>query len=98
ELTDALRTEFPEVELTARRSARSGRHPAAFYQQATEQLTDRQFDVLETSYAMGYFEWPRDATGQQIADSLDIAQPTFANHLRSAQRKLLDLFFDRGVE
>jgi len=39
---------------------------------------------------MGYFERPRDANAGAVAEALDIAPSTFAEHLAAAQRKLLD--------
>lgn len=53
-------------------------------------LTDRQCEVLRTAYRMGYFERPRDANASAVADALDIAPSTFAEHLAAAQRKLLE--------
>jgi predicted DNA binding protein len=53
-------------------------------------LTDRQLEVLETAYQMGYFERPKQANATEIAECLDIAQSTFMEHLMTAQRKLLD--------
>ena len=53
-------------------------------------LTDRQCEVLRTAHRMGYFERPRDANAGAVAEALDIAPSTFAEHLAAAQRKLLD--------
>ena len=53
-------------------------------------LTDRQREVLRTAYRMGYFERPRDANARAVADALDISPSTFAEHLATAQRKLLE--------
>jgi DNA-binding CsgD family transcriptional regulator len=53
-------------------------------------LTERQLEVLETAYQMGYFERPKTANATEIADELGIAQSTFTEHLMAAQRKLLD--------
>ncbi|ELZ43821.1 DNA binding protein [Halorubrum californiense DSM 19288] len=53
-------------------------------------LTDRQSEVLRTAYRMGYFERPRDANARDVAEALDISPSTFAEHLATAQRKLLD--------
>lgn len=57
-------------------------------------LTDRQLEVLETAHCLGYFEHPRGATGEEIADVLDIAPSTFAEHLAAAQGKLMDDVLD----
>jgi predicted DNA binding protein len=53
-------------------------------------LTDRQCEVLRTAYRMGYFERPRDANARAVAEALEIAPSTFAEHLAAAQRKLLE--------
>lgn len=52
-------------------------------------LTDRQLEVLEAAYEMGYFERPKQSNATEIAESLGIAQSTFTEHLMTAQRKLL---------
>ncbi|WP_267643210.1 PAS domain S-box protein [Haloarchaeobius amylolyticus] len=59
-----------------------------------ERLTERQEEVLRTAYFSGFFEWPREHTGQDIADMLDVSQPTVNRHIRNSERKLLDLVFD----
>ncbi|WP_458210705.1 helix-turn-helix domain-containing protein [Haladaptatus sp. NG-SE-30] len=48
-------------------------------------LTDRQSEALETAYWSGFFEWPRESNGQEIAESLGVSQPTFNRHLRAAE-------------
>ena len=57
-------------------------------------LTDQQQNVLKTAYHSGYFDANRKRTGTEVAESLDIAQPTFANHIRAAQRNLLSSIWD----
>ncbi|MCU4751162.1 helix-turn-helix domain-containing protein [Halobacteria archaeon AArc-curdl1] len=52
-------------------------------------LTDRQEEVLETAFDMGYFERPKGANATEIAATLDIAPSTVTEHLVAAQRKLL---------
>ena len=53
-------------------------------------LTDRQVEVLQTAYEMGYFEYPRDSNATEVAAALDIRPSTFTEHLSAAQSKLLD--------
>lgn len=53
-------------------------------------LTDRQFAALKTAHERGYFERPRGATGREVAAELGVAPSTFTEHLRAAQRKVLD--------
>jgi predicted DNA binding protein len=52
-------------------------------------LTERQIEVLETAYDMGYFEHPRGANATEVANALDITLTTFTQHLAVAQSKLL---------
>lgn len=58
-------------------------------------LTDRQATALRMAYFAGYFEWPRPVTGEEVAESMDIDRSTFHQHLRVAQRKLLESLYDR---
>jgi predicted DNA binding protein len=57
-------------------------------------LTDRQFEVVRTALEAGYYEWPREVTGQEIATELGIASATFSEHIHAAERKLLTALFD----
>jgi predicted DNA binding protein len=57
-------------------------------------LTDRQREVLETAHEMGYFEHPRTANATDVSEALGINRSTFAEHLASAQSKLLDAILD----
>ncbi|SDE73644.1 helix-turn-helix domain-containing protein [Halorientalis regularis] len=57
-------------------------------------LTDRQREVIETAYGMGYFEHPRTANASDVADELDITLSTFTEHLAIAQSKVLDAIVD----
>ncbi|QSG14769.1 helix-turn-helix domain-containing protein [Halapricum desulfuricans] len=57
-------------------------------------LTARQREVLDTAYEMGYFEYPKEATASEVADALDVATPTFTEHLAAAQHNLLAELLD----
>lgn len=57
-------------------------------------LTDRQHEVLATAHELGYFERPRGANATEVAAELGISRSTFAEHLASAQSKLLDAVLD----
>ncbi|WP_331235316.1 PAS domain-containing protein [Natronorarus salvus] len=93
---ERLRTVHPDVELHARRETdrvrdTTGRDPFAA-------LTERQREILTTAYREGYFEWPRERSGQELAADLDISQPTFHRHLRVGSRRLLDALVDGETE
>lgn len=53
-------------------------------------FTDRQYEVLQTAHEMGYFDSPKRAGGDAVAERLEISVATFSEHLAVAQRKLLD--------
>ena len=50
------------------------------------ELTDRQRSVLQAAYRAGYFDWPRESTAEEVADSLDVAPATLHGHLRKAEK------------
>ncbi|MFB6152744.1 MAG: bacterio-opsin activator domain-containing protein [Halodesulfurarchaeum sp.] len=56
-------------------------------------LTDRQRVVSESALAAGYFERPRESTGAEIADTLDISSSTFSQHLRAPHGKVYGALF-----
>jgi len=85
----------PSLELVAQRQhRRRDRTPAEISDQVRAELTDRQFEVVQTALSAGYFEWPREHDGSEVAAQLDITQPTFNKHLRLAQRKTFGLLFE----
>ena len=85
----------PSLELVARRQhSRQERTTAELGDQVREELTDRQLEVLRTSLSAGYFEWPRENDGSEVAARLDITQPTLNKHLRLAERKVFSLLLD----
>lgn len=96
---ETIQERYPDTELVAMRHV--DRTPTAFANLQTrllDQLTDRQMDVLTAAYHAGYFESPREKTGEEVADVLDITSQTFSQHLRRIQRKLFDtLLADSGV-
>jgi PAS domain S-box-containing protein len=59
-----------------------------------EQLTDRQREALALAYHAGFFASPRHSTGEELADVLDVASPTFYRHVREGTRKVLELLVD----
>ena len=59
-------------------------------------LTDRQLQVLQTAYRMGYFDRPRAANATEVADELDIDGSTFSEHLRAAEGKVLADLLEEG--
>jgi predicted DNA binding protein len=52
-------------------------------------LSARQREVFELARARGYYEWPKEISGSELAAELDIATATLHEHLHKAESKLL---------
>ena len=90
-VVDALEEVAPDVEMLHRRQlTRTYDDPRRRF---VADLTDKQRSTLEAAYYAGFFEWPRDASGEDVAASMDVSAPTFHQHLRKAERKVFDALF-----
>ncbi len=86
---------YPTAELVGRRDVERTMHTRReLVTSLLDELTDRQLEVLKTAYFAGFFEWPRESTGEEIAEMLDISQPTVNRHLRLGQQRLLARLLD----
>jgi PAS domain S-box-containing protein len=86
---------YGSAQLTARREREFAERTAGGIGAEIEsRLTDRQLQVLRTAYLSGFFDWPRKTTGQDLADKLNISQPTVSRHLRKSTRRILDIVLD----
>lgn len=54
-----------------------------------ERLSARQREALEAAQRLGYYDRPREATVEDVADELGCATATAAEHLRKAESKLV---------
>jgi PAS domain S-box-containing protein len=59
-----------------------------------DRLTDRQETALRTAYLGGFFDWPREVDGNDLAEAMDISRPTYHQHLRAAQAKVFEELFE----
>ncbi|SDR15376.1 helix-turn-helix domain-containing protein [Natronobacterium texcoconense] len=57
---------------------------------ALERLTERQRKALRTARTLGYFAVPREASIEDVADELGCAPGTASEHLRKAQRNVME--------
>ncbi|WP_158057138.1 PAS domain S-box protein [Halorussus halophilus] len=90
---------YDGAELTARRELdRPIRTEQEFQALYEERLTEREEEVLRTAYYAGFFNFPRDSSGSEVAEILDVSQPTVNRHLRKGERKLFDLIFEGDPE
>ena len=97
DLIAGLRRTGPDMSIVARRAvATDGCSTVANHARSVllEAFTDRQREVVQTAYHGGFFEWPRHANGEVIADSLEISSPAFHKHVRAVERKLFAVLFE----
>ncbi|SFR32173.1 PAS domain S-box protein [Halogeometricum limi] len=92
---DAFVNSYAGAELVARRELdRPIQTESEFRALYRERLTERQEEVLRTAYFAGFFDWPRKATGEEVASLLGISQPTVNRHVRKGEYELFSLVFD----
>lgn len=95
EVVEVVEADHPNVELAAYREVeRPQRSPRDAWAALSEELTPRQTAALTKAYVGGFFDWPREVTGDDLADSMDITRATFHQHLRAAERKLAAAYFE----
>jgi predicted DNA binding protein len=58
-------------------------------EQAFRELTDRQQEVLQTAVELGYYQIPREATHEEIADELGCSKSVVGQHLRRVEASLV---------
>ena len=56
----------------------------------TLSLSARQSEVITLANEAGYFDWPRRTDAETLAGELGICHSTFLEHLRKAEKKLID--------
>ena len=62
--------------------------------QTVDCLTDRQREVVETAHEMGYYDVPRTASSEAVAEEVGLDPSTVAEHLQRAERNLMDRVLD----
>lgn len=94
---ESFLAEHPEASLATKRE-KGAITPlftrSTFQQVILTRLTERQREVLRTAYEAGYYDWPRQCTGEELADELGISSATFSEHIAAAERKILCVTFE----
>jgi predicted DNA binding protein len=92
-ITQLVGDTFETVELRSKQTLdQAAEHD--IYAEFLSALTDRQLEVVQTAYYSGFFESPRESTGEDVAATLDISPPAFYQHVRTVQRKLFTALFE----
>ncbi len=63
--------------------------PKIFIPQIMPELTDKQHNAFKIASEQGYYEFPRKTNLHKLAKLERISRPTFEEHLRKAENKLL---------
>ncbi|MDS0261066.1 PAS domain-containing protein [Haloarcula sp. S1CR25-12] len=90
EVIEKMHEVYPDVNLLKRRQRSIHDQDEPTVPELMTELTPRQRSALETAFHTGFFEWPRDTSGEGVASILDVAPPTFHQHLRKAERKVFE--------
>lgn len=61
-------------------------------------LTERQQEILATAIRVGYYDQPRTATYEDVAEQLDLAPVTVGEHLRKIEARILTEIAPASVE
>lgn len=93
-IIDLVRDEYPGARLVAHRERDHETSGIGRPGGLLDELTDRQRESLEAAFRAGYFTWPRESTGEEVADSLDLSSATLHGHLRKAEQVILSTLFD----
>ncbi|MFC3957709.1 bacterio-opsin activator domain-containing protein [Halovivax cerinus] len=94
-LVEDIQACYPDFEPVTRRQKSIQRRTGEHYSSILDSiLTERQLAAIEAGYHAGFFEWPRHSSGEDVAETLDISPATFHQHIRTAERKILDELLD----
>lgn len=95
ELYDLVEERYPGTDLVGyHEHERPVQTRQEFRAALADRFTDRQETALRTAFLGGFFEWPRQIDGNELAEAMDISRPTYHQHLRAAQQKVLEELFD----
>jgi DNA-binding CsgD family transcriptional regulator len=93
DIATAIRERYPDAKLLSKRSRSGVGSDHERFLAFQESLTPRQREVVQTAYLSGYFDSPRQCTGEELGEKLGISSQAVYQHIRSAQRKLFEEAF-----
>ena len=97
-IVELVRDQYPETRIAAHREReRPPKTRRGFIADLEERLTERQLTALRKAHVSGYYDWDRSVTGEELANSMGIDRSTYHQHLRAAERKLTEAFFERAA-
>lgn len=94
EFVELFEQRYGDVELVARRESTDPVQTRSEFERSyLDRLTERQREVLQTAYFAGFFEQPRESSARDVAEMLDVSQPTVSRHVRSGEETLFSMLF-----
>jgi len=96
DVADTVEDEHGSLELVGTTQTESIGFPLGsnkIKQSMSGKLSDKQLEVLETAYRMGYFKVPQEVTAEEIASELDISRSTLSERLRRVEHNFCALLF-----
>ena len=97
-LIDVVTDAYPEASMLRRQQVTKEDARERSTRSLLDGLTDRQRSALAAAYHAGFFEWPRDASGEDVAESLQVSPPTFHQHLRKAEGTVFGGLFEANAD
>jgi len=92
---DAVREIEPNIEMVRKRHVdRPAETISAVRERVGSRLTPKQEAALEAAYARGYYEWPRDSTMEELAETFDVSGPALHYRLRKAHQTVMSVLLD----
>ena len=95
DIYEDLRDDYA-VTVDAKREIEIGKPdaPLLMTNSALPTLSKRQEEALMTAHEVGYYRIPRECTTRDIGDRLGVGRRTAEEHLRIAERKVVEGFID----
>ena len=93
QVIEAVRENHATFELVSRVGITKTEGPGRLHSLEPD-LTECQRTTLEAAYYAGFYDWPRNSTGEDLADSLGVSPPTFHQHLRLGTKRVLKTLFE----
>ena len=91
EATDlvTLQARFPQARLVSKRTRKEAAKVALASPLFLPEMTEKQARALLAASDAGYYEFPRNATTEEVSTSLGVARSTFEQHLNRAEHHVV---------
>lgn len=90
DMLESLKSEYDvEIDAIEQVDPTEGLMFADVVNSISENLSPRQREVLFDARDEGYYNWPRDVSANDIAEHAGVSGPTFLEHLRQGEQKII---------